>query len=135
MYLIPNEGWFLGNTSLYVTHQKVPKLLTIYPATTPCTQTCYVFKDVPVMSEAGTFKKLDPCLAWGIREHCTSRGPCTLLLSLLRNGRPSPSVRHGARVGPGLVEAPAAQDERPPLLPELGAQDRVDDDVDRRVDH
>ena len=27
MYLIPNEGWFLGNTSLYVTHQKVPKLL------------------------------------------------------------------------------------------------------------
>ena len=59
----------------------------------------------------------------------------TLLLSLLCNGRPSPSVRHGARVGPGLVEAPAAQDERPPLLPELGAQDRVDDDVDRRVDH
>ena len=79
--------------------------------------------------------KLDPCLAWGIREHCTSRGLCTPLLSLLRNGRPSPSVRHGARVGPGLVEAPAAQDERPPLLPELGAQDRVDDDVDRRVDH
>ena len=44
-------------------------------------------------------------------------------------------MRHGARVGAGLVEAPAAQDERPPLLPELGAQDRVDDDVDRRVDH
>ena len=56
-------------------------------------------------------------------------------LFLLCNRLPRPPVCHGARVGPGLVEAPAAQDERPPLLTELGAEARVDDDVDRRVDH
>ena len=138
-YIIPNESWFLCNTSFYVTHLKVPivsKLFTratkICPAKTPCTQTCYDFKDVPVMLEAGPMSDL----AWGIRRSRALHFSCSVYpSSLLRNGRPSPSVCHGARVGSGLVEAPAAQDERPPLLPELGAEDRVDDDVDRRVDH
>ena len=80
------------------------------------------------MFEAGTFKA-------GPMSGLGDQRALHFSWSLLGNGRPSPSVRHGARVGPGLVEAPAAQDERPPLLPELGAQDRVDDDVDRRVDH
>ena len=39
----------------------------------------------------------------------------------------------GARIG--LVEAAAAEYERPALLAELGAETRVDDDVDRRVDN
>ena len=86
------------------------------------------------MLEAGTFKA-GPMSGLGDHRALHFSWSVYPSSSLLGNGRPSPSVRHGARVGPGLVEAPAAQDERPPLLPELGAQDRVDDDVDRRVDH
>ena len=86
------------------------------------------------MLEAGTFKA-GPMSGLGDHRALHFSWSVYPSSSLLGNGRPSPSVRHGARVGAGLVEAPAAQDERPPLLPELGAQDRVDDDVDRRVDH
>ena len=36
MYLIPNEGWFLGNTSFNVTHQKVPKAVHDGNLDLPC---------------------------------------------------------------------------------------------------
>ena len=56
--------------------------------------------------------------------------------SLLRLSLPRPDVRRvaGAAVV-GLVAAAVVEEEGLALLPELGAETRVDDDVDRRVDH
>ena len=63
-------------------------------------------------------------------KHCPPRRPVDSCLSL-----PSPSNHGVGGSGVGLVEAAAAEYECPPLLAELGAETRVYDDVDRRVDH